>query len=589
MRYFALATDYDGTLAQHGKVNDETLAALKRVLASGRELILVSGRELEDLQATFPHLDLFGWAVLENGALLYRPATKEEKRIGEAPPPQFVEACRRRGVDRDSVGRVIYATWRPHEVAVLESIQECGLELQIIFNKDAVMVLPTGITKATGLGAALKEIGLSPHNVVGVGDAENDHAFLSLCECSVAVDNALPAVKERADFTTRGHHGYGVVELIDELVETDLQGRDFLLSRHHLLFGRRDDGRDVRFRPYGSSLLFAGPSGSGKSTAATSFIERLLDHGYQFCIIDPEGDYEAFEGTVVLGNAQRGPSVDEAVQLIAKPDANVSVNLVGMPITERPRFFMSLLPRLQELRARTGRPHWLIVDEAHHLFPTTWERGELAVPQGLDRLVLITVHPEQVNKAILSAVDTVIAVGKEPHETVGEFCKAVEACPPRLPRLKLDAGQVMVWSRTDGDVPYRVRVVPCRTERHRHVRKYAEGELPPDRSFYFKGPHGKLNLRAQNLLLFMQIADGVDDETWLHHLQHGDYSRWFRERIKDDELAAEVERVERLADLSVQESRDRIRAAIEQRYTVPAAPAMPMPGTDAEGGRGKPG
>jgi len=287
MRYFALACDYDGTLAHHGRVDDATLAALKRLLASGRELILVSGRELEDLQSVFPHLDLFGLAVLENGALIYHPATKKEKILAERPPRRFIEALEKRNVEPFSVGRVIVATWHPHEAAVLDAIRECGLELQIIFNKDAVMVLPAGVNKATGLAAALRERGLSAHNVVGVGDAENDHAFLSLCECGVAVDNALPAVKETADFVTRGRHGAGVSELIDELVGSDLAILKGRLVRHHLLFGYRDNGREVRLRPHTGGLLFAGPSGSGKSTAATSFIERLLEAKYQFCIIDP--------------------------------------------------------------------------------------------------------------------------------------------------------------------------------------------------------------------------------------------------------------------------------------------------------------
>jgi hypothetical protein len=50
-----------------------------------------------------------------------------------------------------------------------------------------------------------------------------------------------------------------------------------------------------------------------------------------------------------------------------------------------------------------------------------------------------------------------------------------------------------------------------------------------DKSFYFRGPAGNLNLRAQNLVLFNQMAEGVDDETWLYHLRRGDHSRWFRE------------------------------------------------------------
>jgi hypothetical protein len=102
------------------------------------------------------------------------------------------------------------------------------------------------------------------------------------------------------------------------------------------------------------------------------------------------------------------------------------------------------------------------------------------------------------------------------------------------------------------------------------LRKYAAGELAEDRSFYFRGPQGKLNLRAQNLALFLQMAEGVDEETWLHHLRRGDYSRWFREAIKDEDLAAEAERIESLTGPAARESRSLIRAAIEERYTAPA-------------------
>jgi HAD superfamily hydrolase (TIGR01484 family) len=584
MRYLALACDYDGTLAHHGRVDEPTLDALKRLRASGRELILVSGRELEDLQATFSHLELFHWAVLENGALLYRPATREEKVLAARPPEKFLDALRRRGVEPLSVGRVIVATWRPHETAVLDAIRECGLELQIIFNKDAVMVLPAGVTKATGLLAALKELGLSPHDVAGVGDAENDHAFLSLCECAVAVDNALPAVKETADVVTRGRHGSGVAELIDEMVRDDLARRESVLARHRLLFGHRGDGQEVHLAPYASSLLFAGPSGSGKSTAATSFLERLIQAKYQFALVDPEGDFASLEDAVVLGGPAHGPTVEEVLQVLAHPSENVVINLIGLAITERPSFFLQLLPRLQELRARVGRPHWLIVDEAHHLFPANWEPGEVACPQGLDRTVLITVHPEQVNATILSTIDTVIAVGRSPERTLCEFCGAIGAVCPTTDPVELEPGEVLLWHRRGDEPPFRTRVVPHRTERKRHVRKYTEGQLPPERSFWFRGPKGLLNLRAQNLILFLQMADGVDDETWVYHLREGDYTEWFRNCIKDEELAAEAKRIERMRGLTPGQSRDLIRAAIEQRYTLPAAPSLPMPGTDAENG-----
>jgi HAD superfamily hydrolase (TIGR01484 family) len=582
MRYLALCCDYDGTLAHDGRVDRATLAGLEKLLASGRRLVMVTGRELPDLQATFPRLDLFERVVAENGALLYHPAKREEKPLAARPPDRFIERLRQRGVAPMSVGRVIVATWRPHEHAVLEAIHELGLELQVIFNKGAVMVLPAGVNKASGLAAALEEMGLSPHNAVAVGDAENDHAFLSLCEFSVAVANALPPVKETADLTTRADHGAGVVELIEELVATDLAGRESRLTRHHILLGSRDDGSEVRVPPYGINLLLVGTSGSGKSTLATGFMERLTENKYSFCVLDPEGDYETFPGVVALGTPKRAPGVEEVVQLLSKPATNAVVNLVGLPIGDRPSFFLALLPRLQELRARTGRPHWLVIDETHHLQPATWEPGLPALPQDVRGVLRITVHPNLINPTALATVDTVIAVGQTPDEMLGEFAAALGQETPLRSAEPLAPGQAIVWERSLGLEPFRLQVMPGKTERRRHSRKYAEGELPPDRSFYFRGRQGKLNLRAQNLNLFLQLADGVDDETWTYHLRRGDYSRWFREMIKDEGLATSAERVEKTSGLKPDESRHLIREAVEKEYTAPAGPPLPIRGTNTE-------
>ena len=301
MRYLALICDYDGTLATDGKVDAATVAALERLRSTGRRLILVTGRQLEGLQAVFPQLDLFDRVVVENGALLYRPAAREEKLLGEPPPEEFIEALRKRHVQPLSVGCSIVATWHPNETTVLEAIEAVGLALAVIFDKGAVMVLSPGVNKASGLIAALNELGLSPHNVVGIGDAEIDHAFLNLCECSVAVGNAVPMVKERVDFSTIAERGAGVVELIDRLVANDLDELEPRLVRHEILLGTRDNGEEVRLKPYGMGVLIAGTSGAGKSTVATGILERLADQGYQFCLIDPEGDYEHFERAIVVG------------------------------------------------------------------------------------------------------------------------------------------------------------------------------------------------------------------------------------------------------------------------------------------------
>jgi HAD superfamily hydrolase (TIGR01484 family) len=571
MRYLALATDYDGTLAHHGQVDEPALVALGKLRESGRRLILVTGRELEQLLGVFPQIDLFDHVVAENGALLYRPETREEKRLAESPPEAFVAELRSRGVSPISVGRSIVATWEPHQNTVLNVIHELGLEWHVIFNKGAVMVLPSGVNKATGLAAALEELGLSPHNTVGVGDAENDHAFLSFCECSVAVANALPIVKDRADIVTRAPHGVGVVELIKQLVADDLHEHGPALGRHAVLFGKRDDGTEERIDPYGLNLLIAGTSGSGKSRMTAGFLERLAESGYQFVIIDPEGDYSSFEGIVVLGDPHRAPTAEEAIDILSPPRQNAAINLLGLTLEHRPGFFATLLPRLQELRLRTGRPHWIVVDEAHHLLPMTWNPAALTLPQKLQGTLLVTVHPESVSPAVLKSVDVLFATGERVDQTIAGLARAAGQDPPAVAPTSLKKGETLGWWRRTDKPLYRVRSVPSRTERSRHSRKYAEGSLGPERSFCFRGPEGKLNLRAQNLMVFLQMADGVDDETWVHHLLQGDYSTWFREGIKDDDLGADAEAIEKkMADAAPKESRAAIRAAIEKRYTLPS-------------------
>lgn len=572
MRYFALATDYDGTIAHNGRVAGRTLDSLIRLRESGRKLLLVTGREMPDLMATFSELSAFDLVVAENGAMLYYPETQKSRVLCAPPIPEFVEELRRRGVKEMSVGESIVATWEPYETAVLESIRDLGLELQVIFNKGAVMVLPAGVNKATGLQIALQELKLSPHSVVGVGDAENDHSFLSLCEFSVAVSNAIPSLQERCDLVTAADHGDGVSELVEQILADDLaQFRDRLL-RHRVLLGKGGptEEEDVMLDPYGPSMLIAGSSGSGKSSLATGLLERLGKTGYQYCVIDPEGDYSTLEGAVALGSSQQPPNLDEVHKLLEEPQQNVVVNLAAVRFADRPGFFLNLLNKLQSLRAATGRPHWILVDEAHHVLPSGHDASVPTLPERMPQVAFITVEPQTVAPAALTSVDILIGVGTGLETTLGQFCQIIQEPCPDVRDITLESGEVLTWFVRRGEKPFRMRVVPGETERRRHNRKYAEGNLEESRSFFFRGPEDRLKLRAQNLITFLQLAEGVDEETWLHHLQQGDYSRWFREAIKDANLADEAEQVEQVTGISAEESRKRIRELVEQKYTLPA-------------------
>jgi hypothetical protein len=293
-------------------------------------------------------------------------------------------------------------------------------------------------------------------------------------------------------------------------------------------------------------------------------------------LIDPEGDYQELPGATVFGNAKQPAVADAVLQLLGKPDQHAIVNMLGVPIQDRPGFFLSLLPRVQELRARTGRPHWIIVDEAHHVLPSSWSPAGQALPQRLERMLFVTLSPDLLPVGVLELIDAVIAVGDEAEKMLKTFAEVTKIKCPKPLGAQLEQGQIALWLRHDSRRPEILILAPGKTVQHRHRRKYAEGELEPERSFYFRGPEEKLNLRAQNLITFLQLAAGIDDESWQHHLRRGDYSTWFRDGIKDSELGDEAARVEQDNFATATSSRSRIRELIETRYTLPASPATPV-------------
>src|SRR5690606_17741322 len=332
------------------------------------------------------------------------------------------ERLRERGVAPVEVGTVIVATHGPHGPAMLEVIRELGLEVQVIFNRGAIMALPAGVNKATGLDVALRRLGLSRHEVVGLGDAENDHSLLEYCECGVAVANAVDSLKRQADIVTQGENGRGVAELADELIDNDLRRVEGRIERHLVLVGHRaDDGTEVRIPPYGRNILVAGPSGCGKSTLTAGLVERLTEQAYQVLIVDPEGDYSTLQSVVSLGNQHRPPDAHEILSILEDPTINLSINLLGLPVEDRPFFLGQLVPDLQALRARTGRPHWIVLDEAHHMLPQRWGHVTSTFPARLGEIILVTVHPDHVAPAVLAPIDVVFAIGPAPAETLRQF------------------------------------------------------------------------------------------------------------------------------------------------------------------------
>jgi hypothetical protein len=286
-------------------------------------------------------------------------------------------------------------------------------------------------------------------------------------------------------------------------------------------------------------------------------------------VLDPEGDYQDLENAIIIGDAKTSPVEREALDLMRRASNNMVINTLAIPAEERPSFFIDLLPDLATFRAQKGRPHWLIIDEAHHLLPAARTDTPRALPRGLPGAILITVHPDAVSPEALKDIETVIAVGPQAADVIKVFCRTVGEAAPKGLRAPGE-NQVLFWRRTVTDGVRLVEAPRPQQSHKRHTRKYAEGRLGEDKSFYFRGPDGALNLRAYNLMTFLELADGIDDETWQHHLRAGDYSRWFSEQVKDDDLAREAAAVEADTRLSPKESRAAISEVVRKRYTAPA-------------------
>ena len=183
----------------------------------------------------------------------------------------------------------------------------------------------------------------------------------------------------------------------------------------------------------------------------------------------------------------------------------------------------------------------------------------------------MTVDPATLAVDALSKVDDIFAVGDKAAEAIAGFARALSVPAPELPPSAPSKGEALFWRRSTGRKAQIMKSHAPAEKAERHIRKYAQGALGEDKSFYFRGPANALNLRAQNLTLFVQMADGVDDDSWLHHLQAHDYSRWIREAIKDDELADELEQIEGQPERDPKATRRAVREAIERKYTAPVS------------------
>jgi hypothetical protein len=291
---------------------------------------------------------------------------------------------------------------------------------------------------------------LSAHNAVGIGDAENDHALLALCECGVATANALPTLKQAADIVTTGERGAGVTELIQALLKDDLASREPEITRRHIFLGVNASDQEVRIHPYAENILLTGETGSGKSESTALLLESLSEAKYSFCVVDSDGGYETIDGAVALGTRERPPSIEEVLKLFRSPDQSGVINLSGLPQAQRKAFIDALLPQLRDGLARTGRPHWLVID------------SEKAPPEGeavAASLLQIASRPQQLTARALASVNLLLAAGHSPEQLIREFCQKAEIACPQVDPVRLERGEVLAWRpQSRNAAPFRLRI-----------------------------------------------------------------------------------------------------------------------------------
>lgn len=541
----AVALDLDNTLSTRERVAPEVLAALDETRET-RSVVLATGRTMAELDRAFPGLaGHFDAVVCENGAAL---RVGSSCRVLHEPVDITLDrALADRGVS-SSRGQVLLAIDGADAGEAADAIATLGLDHHVVRNRYAAMVLPAGVTKASGLLTALEELGLSPHNTVAVGDAENDLSMLRAAEVGVAVADAVPAVVEHADLLLRHGNGEGVLELLRGPL---LRGHGRLCpQRRRIEIGCFDDGEEVRIPASQASVLVTGDTGAGKSFLAGLLAERWIQDGYSVLVVDPEGDHIGLAeqaGVHLVDAAARLPAPHELMELMRPRQTSLVLDLSGLSTDEQLGYLRRLPEAVAAQRGRHGFPHWVVYDEAHmHAWLGEAAAGRGAVPEA--GTCLVTWQPELLPEALVHGFQIRLEVGGGPANGSG---------PLRAVLHTLDGSR-------------RFRVGHRQSPHVRHWHKYAAAPLPTAQRFWFHVEPGASPQVAATLDDFCRLVRHCDAATLDFHLGRQDFSRWVTGTLSDQQLGAELAAIERdhgaRHAASLELARQQVSDAIRARY-----------------------
>ena len=542
-----LAVDYDGTLAEDGRPSPEALRAIATVRTRGVRTVLVTGRILGELQQVFPEVaQYFDGLVVENGAVVV--VADRRSQIAPSIDGALLDTLTDAGISARR-GDVIVAASGSTEHAVLDAVVELGLECQLVHNRSELMVVPSGVNKGIGLSALLGELGLSLHDCVAVGDAENDHSLLAAAELGVAVANAVESLKTSADLVLGSPDGSGVMELVDDIVGANrIWGTR---TRPTITLGVDAENRPVTLPARPMNTIVAGGSGDGKSYLAGLMAEQLASMGYSVLVVDPEGDHVglgALRPTIVIGASQPPPPVDTVVSLLRHNDACVVVDLSGLDGPSRRAYLNEIPVEVEACRRERGRPHWVFFDEAHE--SVGHHEAALGTFEPAARgYCLVTWRPQDLPTTMIASTEVVLALTSPvPGDAVVDLVAAVAGLPKEaaLGILSRPVGQVVV-ARRNSTTPPRIARLGARVTAHaRHEQKYAAHGADRERSFWFRDDRDQpTGVVASNLHELEHQLTLCPRSVLRHHAPHGDFSRWIADVFHERHLATTIAAIER--------------------------------------------
>jgi hydroxymethylpyrimidine pyrophosphatase-like HAD family hydrolase len=579
MKLSVIALDYDGTSTRDDRLDRPMREAIADARRLGVAVMLVTGRRLDDLRRVAGRLQFVDSVVAENGALVHFPDGGLTTTLAPPIPPAFIARLQQEGITFQA-GQCLIEADASAAPRMLNAIRELELPIVLVFNRSRVMALAQGISKATGLRAALEALRKSPRNAVAVGDAENDHELLRFAEVGAAVEWGSASLRAAADMVIAGVGPVAVADFVRGLAAT---GRlpTIPRARRRLILGHTEDGREFSLGVRGRNVLIMGETNSGKSWLAGLLCERLILHGYSLCVIDPEGDYrtlDALPGVRVLGGEDDPPTPRALLHALRYPDRSVVIDLSCMEHHAKLAYIRSVLPVLNVMRRRTGTPHRIIVDEGHYFLRDAAEHKLLDLD--FNGYTVVTYWPSQLPLDLVAATE-VILVTRESNRTeidaLRHHCTACEHLGDSawdvLQTLQIDQAAALPVT-TEAGSNLQVFTIGERLTPHvRHRQKYVDVPVGDAQAFVFH-PNGRgRTSRAHTLREFVMVLDELDLTQADGYLRRGDFSRWIADVFGDRALARELQKHEReYVQSRSEDAVTRIAAAVKSRYELTAEP-----------------